>query len=117
MEINVPTAAPFFSGLPNQIMYCISTPNPHIQNWNAHQNFNSDQKKIENQHVVAPTTTQYYYSASVPQAHQPPNNDSVNINGVNNNFEDNKPNKPCDERDRNFQCTVVSVINLNNVNL
>lgn len=117
MEINVPTAAPFFSGLPNQIMYCISTPNPHIQNWNAHQSFNSDQKKIENQHVVAPTTTQYYFSASVPQTHQPSNNVLINNSSLNNNFEESKPNKPYDEGEKIFQCTVVSVKNLKFANL
>lgn len=108
MEINVPTAAPFFSGLPNQIMYCISTPNPHIQNWNTHPSFNvGEQKKIENQHVVVPTTTQYYCNVSAPQSYQATNNVAVSV-PVNNNFDESKVNRDYEEGEKNFQCTIVS---------
>jgi hypothetical protein len=109
MEVNVPTAAPFFSGLPNQIMYCISTPNPHIQNWNVHPNFATEQKKIENQHVVA-QATQYYCNVSAPQTFQPENNVVVTPADRNGSFEEDKPNRSFEERERNFQCTVVSDI-------
>lgn len=103
MQINVPTAAPFFSGLPNQIMYCISSPNSHMQNWNS--NLNIDQKKIENQHVV--TTTQYYCNTTAtPQIYQIANNSIINttVNNESNNLEI----KDIVEEDKKFQCSVVS---------
>lgn len=69
MEINIPTASPFFTGIPNQIMYCISTPN--LQSWNATNMYNNNdqQKKSENTSIVQPVVNtqttqnqaQYYY--------------------------------------------------------
>lgn len=71
MEINIPTASPFFTGISNQIMYCISTPN--LQSWNASNMYNNNeqQKKPENASIVQPVVnnhtpqnqppTQYYY--------------------------------------------------------
>lgn len=92
MEINVPTASPFFTGIPNQIMYCISTPSNLPAAWNATNNavataiYSNDlQKKPENassiiqpQAINANTqlqqpaqTTQYYYSTTTASAIQP----------------------------------------------
>lgn len=106
MEINLPTASPFFSGLPNQIMYCISTPNLSSQ----YAGYNGDQKKMENSQVVASPASQYYYNPTTPS------NTTVQMFATTN--EEFKPtiydsnltrsqSRFFEEEGRNFECNVV----------
>lgn len=132
MEINLPTASPFFTGISNQIMYCISTPN--LPTWNTATTTygNGQQKKPDtnNSTIVQPqpiavnsqvhqnqppAPPQYYYGA--PQnpnsafnqtypAAQPISND---VTKANPNYDQNKDKQSKFYGEgRNFECAVVS---------
>lgn len=132
MEINIPTASPFFTGIPNQIMYCISTPN--LQSWNASNMYNNNdqQKKPENTSIVQPVVTtqttqnQYYYGngntaitqniQAFNQNYPSASNDTSKVNSGN--FSDNndqnknqqqeRENRFFNDEGRAFECAVVN---------
>lgn len=113
MEINLPTASPFFSGLPNQIMYCISTP--------TYAGYSTDPKKLENSHqqVVVSQANQYYYNQhhALPPPPPPPIQTFTPVQPT----EEFKPpiydmnsihrnqNRFFEEEGRNFECSVVKI--------
>lgn len=125
MEINIPTASPFFTGISNQIMYCISTPNLPAA-WNAAGSAYSteQQKKPENAPIIQPvanpqnTQAQYYYGNSntaITQNVQPFNqtyppaniqqsasNEVSKTNNSGNYAENNDQNKSQQERENRF---------------
>ncbi|KAG5680976.1 hypothetical protein PVAND_010450 [Polypedilum vanderplanki] len=53
MEINVPTASPFFTGISNQIMYCISTPT-----WNTTSNATYSNELLKKHENAPPSIIQ-----------------------------------------------------------
>lgn len=90
-------------------MYCISTPNLN----SPYAGYNADdQKKIENQHVVASSSSQYYYNTNTTVASNPTVQmfSNANIQTSPSIFEVNltrNQNRFYEEEGRNFECSVV----------
>jgi hypothetical protein len=133
MEMNIPTASPFFTGIPNQIMYCISTPNISWSASNQPATYTAEHKKtIVGQAPAQPVDAhqpppQYYYSNSTTiaitqnpsafnpvyststfsaaaTAAQPKTTYSEGANEANKQMRDGKM---YDEQGRNFECSIV----------
>lgn len=135
MEINIPTASPFFTGISNQIMYCISTPN--LPAWNTGATFTTDhQKKPENQSIIQPlgntqnptnqvATAQYYYGNTntaitqniqafnqtypVPNIHPQPQQQQQVASNEQNKSQQDRDHRFFNGDGRAFECSVVKL--------
>lgn len=116
--MEIPTASPFFSGLPNQIMYCISTPTTYA---GYAATASTDHKKIDASQVVTNQTNHYYYppqnvpppppSAPPVQAFSVPTTTTASDEFKSPIFDANRSqNRFFEEEGRNFECSVVSRI-------